>query len=71
MEITATLNGWYIDNDMVYGAIHGDAKGRWNDGYPIRTSLIKSMDTNEASEGTIVTTMNSTYRLGTPAKSLY
>lgn len=71
MEITATLNGWYIDNDRVYGAIHGDVRGRWVDTTPVRTSLIQSMDTDAAEEGTVVTTMNSTYLLGTPAKSLY
>ena len=60
---TPRLENWHIHyvtkkEQVVYGKIYDDE--RFPDGVPVRTSRIVSMD------GDMVTTKNTTYKLGKP-----
>ena len=63
MNTTAKLENWIIqkygDKEICWGNVYNDQKGRFKDGSLIRTSII------EKREGNIITTLNSSYELGT------
>lgn len=73
-EYTAKLDAWSVDTGgyikegqmRIGGLITGDAKGRFEDGSYIHTSLVPAYDVKE---GDIITTRNgSRYLLGTKAR---
>jgi len=67
-EVNGTLEDWLYDKNIgvVWGYIYGDTKGRFPDGTHIHTSSIKP--TGKLVEGFVVTTRNSSYKLGKPLK---
>lgn len=75
-DITAVLEDWrvqplYEDAYMIVGNIHGDAKGRWEDGTTIHTSVVWDgrHDRLSLSEGDVVNTTYSKYKLGKQRKA--
>lgn len=73
MEITGRLEGWYYDylNNVVWGYIYDDTRGRFVDGQRIHTSDIPSTrrndkDVSQFVEGSVISTRNSRYLLGKP-----
>lgn len=63
MVVTAEIHNWDhyslpTGKTYITGEIHGDIRGRWRDGHPIRTSSVVAAD------GELVTTKSgSVYRL--------
>ena len=76
-EITARLEEWWspvlpetvegLIGTYVNGKIYDDTKGRWEDGHPVHTSTIMSLNYYIADGEIIITTRNSVYKLGKPA----
>lgn len=64
--ITAKIENWsyHKDINVIWGEIHGDQKKRWPDGTLIHTSNIPGGRDRSFSEGDVVETLNSKYRLG-------
>lgn len=72
-QITGTLEQWRYDatNNVFWGFVYYDVKGRFYDGAHIHTSYIPSLSKTRkfnGEEGDIVFTANSIYRLGKPFK---
>ena len=61
VEVHGTLENWtgYF-NGTIVGNINGDTKGRFEDGHLVRTSTVLK------TEGDIIYTRNSVYKLGEP-----
>ena len=55
------IEEWTHVGDQIYGSLYYDAKNRFEDGTSIRTSKVLYGD---LIEGGVITTKNSTYRLG-------
>ena len=69
-EITGTLENWFREQVtkrefIIHGDCFGDMRGRFPDGMDIHTSGIKN---RALKEGDVVTTRNSTYKLGKQLK---
>lgn len=67
-EITATLKNatrqkWFGGKDVLIGDVHGDSKGRFEDGERIHTSVIV-----RELPGDVFVTKNSTYKVDSWAK---
>ena len=64
---TGRIENWRLHtigkHTVVLGTVFEDTKGRWPDGFYIRTSSITKVQ-GGYKEGSTVTTMNSTYLLG-------
>lgn len=59
--VTGTLENWtHYFNGTILGEIHGDTKGRFIDGHLVKTSTVIK------TEGSIIYTRNSVYKLGCP-----
>ena len=64
---TGRLENWQYSktNNIIYGEIYDDVRGRWVDGTPIHTSNIPNGRRGvDFKEGEIIYTLNSTYLLG-------
>lgn len=61
-SVTARLEHWWFDGQVMNGAIYGDTRRRWPDGTPIHTSLVLSK--GPWVEGDVIQTRNSHYLLG-------
>lgn len=74
--VNGVLENWFVQpfasfyEYVIWGNIHFDDKGRFFDGTMIHTSGIYGGNSrySKLKEGDIVTTRNSTYRLGKKAK---
>lgn len=66
-EITGILEQWWYHPfyNVVSGRIFNDVKGRFQDATVIHTSDIGDQK-DKLQEGYVVTTLNSTYKLGKP-----
>ncbi len=64
-SVTGRLENWFIMGGVAFGDIYDDVWGRFSDGDSVRTSRITS-NINNAVEGAVIATLNSTYRLGKP-----
>jgi len=65
--LTGRLENWYVDvfgQDVIWGEIHDDIRGRWRDGHYVHTSSIPGLDKLELKEGAVIHTLNSVYLLG-------
>lgn len=65
-ELTGTLENWWTvqvskKEFIINGDCYGDSRGRFPDGMTIHTSGILNRD---CEEGDLITTRNSTYKLG-------
>lgn len=65
MEIHGRIENWWRDRNVIRGNIYGDTKGRFPEGHFIHTSRVVS---GPDADG-VITTLNSAYRLGEPAKT--
>lgn len=65
-QATATLKRWWRLDNVLWGNIHDDTKGRFSDGVLVRTSRIAGT-TPVLKQGDLVQTANSLYLLGEPA----
>ena len=66
-ELKGRIEDWYLtsvpEGVLVCGDMHNDREKRWEDGHPIHTSLVLSIDFAAMR----VTTLNSVYELGVSA----
>lgn len=65
--LTGIIENWSISDGMVRGQVYGDSKHRFPNGLHIHTSKILELSTETPTEGTIVETLNSVYKLGKPS----
>ena len=72
VDVTGTLEDWRVQKFpgegasefIIWGYVWGDKKGRFSNGQYIHTAGISHDQLDDLDNGTLVTTRNSTYRLG-------